>query len=382
MTGLNITVTTASFEKATQHEGMLRTALLYGDNVMLFNPDLPYYLYILWTFDALFSKQDDKELLCHKVLSLTNSEYDILLGVAKELKKMKEPTHRDIIWAKIACEKYTSEFFNYAAKMSSSVATLFPLIKHNVIDFSRLARLMDFNTEERLGSFFKDLHSEAQCGKSFMMYDDMTSGFIHLPSINGNRLNLPEYVEEQIRHIAFVHSTLSQLPNFSNAKLEDIVQIRAELEAYLAKFRKAMLSYSKNIKHLPWDKHFSNEVSLLFIDEIAPAIAELRSVVEQNSFMKKLCTNIVNDKLMSVPVATSVGLPIVEGISAMILPMAEAVQIPSALIPTITTAGVVVGKNAVNSYNEFMAEKQVAEGNALYFYYRANKKMKKMRRAK
>ena len=186
--------------------------------------------------------------------------------------------------------------------------------------------------------------------------------------IKEKELLISDVKSSQIKHIASVHNALSTLPNFHTASIKDIIDIRKELKKYLSRFRGAMMKYSDSLRNMPWDNDFSSELSLLFINEVDPCIAEIRSIVEQNSALKKFCTNILNDKISVLPLITAC-------LNMSVLPLAEAIKLPSA-IATMVSGGIIVGKNLINTHNEYLLEKKKAQENSLYFYYSLSKRIK------
>jgi hypothetical protein len=179
-----------------------------------------------------------------------------------------------------------------------------------------------------------------------------------------NSPNISDMKREQIKHIATVHDALERLPNFERCSISEIISIRKELDKFLSRFRAAMLEYSETIKTMPWDKDFSNEVSILFLKKIDPCVEEIRNVVEQNSILRILCTNVLNDNILTGAIVGSIGVAIS--------------PLPEAILPVIVAGGLTLGKTILNTYDDYLQENQKSQSNALYFYYQAGKMMKRI----
>jgi len=392
MGNLNIAIATVPTAKLSIGKDieLIKTALLYGDKVRLLSMTSPLFLYMKIASEHL-SKAGKEEVTRALLLQFDPTITTAWIGAIETLERKRRRTPDEIKWlhnSKGALKKATDEVFKVFANIAenSGANELLPAFNRDLIDipsdvplFGNISISNDESGKNDLvETFVSKIIDETLCGDSFPMYDSQISDIIRLSTVL-TATNLSEDRQEQIKHIATVHSTLSGLPNFSKANVDDIVSIRDELSKYLSKFRAAMLKYSGEIKSLPWDKGFNNEVSLLFLKSIAPAVAEIRSIVEQNSFLRKLCTNIVNDKIVIVPVVTGLGSTIFEGLCAAILPMAQAIQLPSALVSSGIAEGAVVVKNIINTYNEYLQEKHRAEENALYFYYKAARTTERIR---
>lgn len=68
-------------------------------------------------------------------------------------------------------------------------------------------------------------------------------------------------------------TVLQGLPGFSEATLEEIRDIRHDLGRYLARFRKAVLTISRQIESEPWSSDFPHEVERELRLHVEPAVA-------------------------------------------------------------------------------------------------------------
>jgi len=369
--GLNITIATSpdptlSIQKDID---LIKTGLLYGDKIKLLSltPPLMLFMYSSGGFD-----QKTKDELINGILAGLNEEDARTLALIKQLGQKKRRTREEILLYgqmnrafKIAREETIKTMTKIA--QGTGVQELIPALERDLLDIGSVESMgfstVDY-TENYVEKFIQQIIEETFSGNSFPMYDKEISSLLTTLA-NEQDVGFSEIRQEQIRHIASVHSALSDLPDFSNASISEILGIRDELGDYLEKFRAAMLEYSKKIKSMPWDKSFDNEVSVLFMSDVAPRIVEIRSIVEQNSFIRKFCTNILNDKSVTITGAL--------GIGAAIAPLPQAIQIPVIALAGTTT----IGRSLMNAYNERLDTNNRASENAFYFYYRVGQKLKR-----
>ena len=388
MGSFNVTIATtpSSGMCISKDIDMIKTGLLYGDKIKLFSMTSPMLMFMRYSSEALSDKE--KEHYIWEMLNTMEPGTIVMREILEQLERKKKHRTKDetIEYYKFKkkMEQSKKEIFgameNMAAK--SGINELLPAIERDLIEIPAESVFglgsSDIDSDDFIVRFVNGIVEETISGKSYPMYDADMANIIRLLS-ESDTTKIDEIRCEQIKHIATVHNVLAELPNFEKANVADIIGIRDELDRFLAKFKSAMLEYSNEIKSLPWDSNFSNEISLMFTKKIAPTISEIKSVVEQNSFLRKFCTNIVNDRFAVTPIATGIGVPLLEGLSAAIAPLATAIQLPSALVSASIAGGAVVTKNLINSYNSYKIDKQRSEENALFFFYLASTRTAKIK---
>jgi len=95
---------------------------------------------------------------------------------------------------------------------------------------------------------------------------------------------------------------LGRLPGFSGASLEEILDIRAELEPSLVRFRAAVVEVARAASESAPD------VESVFMTHVEPAIAELGEATSQNRYLRRLAERLVSptDGLVSFTVSVQV----------------------------------------------------------------------------
>jgi hypothetical protein len=127
---------------------------------------------------------------------------------------------------------------------------------------------------------------------------------------------------------------------------------------------------------MPWDKDFNFEINQLFTKEIAPTVQEIREVVEEKHYLRNFCTNLLNDTVSLATLAAGIGtlgVGIMKYDSSII---SEALKNLTA--PALVGAGLNVVKNALNTANNINDKVNEKKKHDLYFYYAAEKQLKKL----
>jgi len=167
-----------------------------------------------------------------------------------------------------------------------------------------------------------------------------------------------------------------KLPNFENTPIDEILDIRRELEKPLVRFRSKILKYSDDIKYIPNDHHIEEVCNELYMKEIAPALLEIEELTKETSFVKNLGFKLFSDEgLWNKGLGgLTFGLMLPGALAAMSqsIPLGISAMIPS-MIPTTSK----VASKIVQTAKERGDKKKAVEGNDLYFLYEAGRKLKK-----
>ena len=178
------------------------------------------------------------------------------------------------------------------------------------------------------------------------------------------KLNISDIDSEKIKQIGFVLDIFQRLPNFENATIDDILDIRKTLGKPLIRFRSAIIDMSDCIRYKPWDEGFYYDIEKLFYQRIEPAVLEIEEECKSNKYLTKLL-NIVAKRPWEIP-AGGIG-------GAIISKLAEVSNISA------TAIGMIVGTGAVayRSLNEWREKTKEIEMNQMFFYYKTGKMLNK-----
>lgn len=97
------------------------------------------------------------------------------------------------------------------------------------------------------------------------------------------------------RHVALAGHIFDRLPVFERASIDELLDIRRELQAPLVRFRSAMIRFSAAVREAPWDDGFRDEAELILLQEVDPALKELDELIRENSYLRHLLAAVVGD---------------------------------------------------------------------------------------
>lgn len=162
------------------------------------------------------------------------------------------------------------------------------------------------------------------------------------------------------KHANIVKQILKRIPQFHNANLTEIVDIRNELLKPLIRFRSAMVKITQDIKSFPGDSSYENEVKSLIVRDVEPTLLEIEDAVKSNSLMGVLAGLV--DKPVELAAHSAVGIALS--------------HIPFLPSPIALGVGTAVGSmGAIRGASKEWAQKAKAiEANHMYFYYQLRKR--------
>ncbi len=210
------------------------------------------------------------------------------------------------------------------------------------------------------------IHLIKSIKSSFPLFDE-ASNHLMRSAMNARIINLNESEKRKIIHAGLSDNLIQRLPSFDSASVNTIIDIRKELNDPLLRFRSKVQSYSESIQAVPWNDDFENECSLLYYQEVVPAILEIDELTRDGSFIKNLVGKVISDGDFR-----RVAGELVMGIAAagVIPSFAETV---SKNVAVLTAGGLWATSKIAETYKEYREKKQEISKKDLYFYYRAGK---------
>lgn len=162
------------------------------------------------------------------------------------------------------------------------------------------------------------------------------------------------------KHVGLATKIIEKLPLFEYASIDEILDIRNELEKPLVRFRAGVLKFSSDIKNSSWDKDFIIDVENIMIKEVEPAILEIEESIKQNQYLSMLVK-----RMTTKPVAGITGGALGFGISSL-------TQFSELYAPVI---GLLSGTafTAYDVYKEWQKNNIGIEKNCMFFYYKVGK---------
>lgn len=205
---------------------------------------------------------------------------------------------------------------------------------------------------------------------TYPIFDDPIGDFVN-ELVKAGELIPSSASESRSRHVGLASSLLQRLPLFDSASIDEIVDIRSELEGPLVRFRKAIIDYSEQIENASWDKDFVSDADKVFSQQIEPVVQEIEEFINSNTYLKSL-----SERLPGA-ISTSFS-PAILG-----LVISQNQGLPDLLMYGL---GLYSGVNLSNAFYEALKdwkdEQRKIERNNLYFYYEVGKNLEANRQDK
>ncbi|WP_031517679.1 hypothetical protein [Desulfofalx alkaliphila] len=214
--------------------------------------------------------------------------------------------------------------------------------------------LLVYHLHQFLKEYTEFLFGSVKEGAYYPLFDKL-SGEIVANLLESEGINsLSNFALKRGNQVKLAQDLFERLPLFNHATINEIIDIRKELERPLRKFRVAMVEFTNDIKNAWWDREFTYEAEKVFYEKIEPAIIEIEEEVERISLMKEL------NKSVNITKA---------GVGALAGYIVDGVATTSGLNATLIGALIAGGSSAIDAIYKIREQKQVIENNRLFFYY-------------
>ena len=205
---------------------------------------------------------------------------------------------------------------------------------------------------------------------SYPLFDTQSNDLMKA-AVDSRIVNLSSIDKQKITHAGLTDNYIQKLPSFSEASMDELIDIKNELSKPLTRFRGKMLEYSESIQSMPWDTDFESECELLYNKEVVPALLEIEESTKDGSFIKNLGRKFLTDE--GVWRSTG-GLVVSIAAGGVISAFNNAISSDTAML---VTGGAYAATQIASAYEEYTANKREIERKDLYFYYKAGRLLDK-----
>ena len=356
----------------------VKSALLYADKVTLISPVA--YLYTRLANDSSQLDMRDMIRLLDYVVPMcqtTHPElYQEMMGYLNSLRpwlQNKNKLRAIPMLTRMEIRKELLIFCNAMDQVASETIGTNQISELNRLISSGKLNLQKFehnlsDVDGCIAEYYGMLNRSVR--NSYPLFDEQSNKLM-AAAVRAKIVNLSDADQRKIRHAGISDNFIQRLPSFEMASVDEILDIRKELDPSLARFRSKMISYSGSIQALPWDNDFESESSLLYYQEVAPAIMEIREMAQDNSFLKNLGGKILAD----TDFMTNAGqLAVSVAAAGVISSLADAASLDTTVL---TAGGVWAAQKVKSAYDEYAEKKREIQRKDLYFYYQAGEKLKR-----
>lgn len=253
---------------------------------------------------------------------------------------------------KVAFEGSLSKMKFMAAKAKAGELTA--AINSGIVEFKPFS-IGNYRAED----FVREIYAALDSSTSYPLLDERTGELINIGIKAGLTKPLGTSVN-RAKQAGLSSGLFSRLPLFDEASINEVIDIRKELDRPLKRFRAGVVGFSKDIENAPWNKEFSQEVEQIFVERVEPAVLEIEDAYKSS----KPLLDFVTRSLTHPGTVTT---------SALGIALSHSSQFPQLFAALSAVLGISLGAN--EAFKKYRQEKQEIEKSQLYFYYRVGKSL-------
>jgi hypothetical protein len=226
------------------------------------------------------------------------------------------------------------------------------VLDSGLVEFQSFAR-QGYSAEE----YFDAISNALTSGETYPLVDDVTGSLIEL-AIKEEKISLLGISEKRAKHVGVSSGLIERLPLFDYASIDEILDIRKELEEPLIRFRAAVMGYSNIVESLPWRKEFAQTVEEIYLEQVTPTILDIEEAYKTNKSLLSIIPNALQHK--GFPASSALGIA-----------LAQVSQFPETVAALSIVGGLLLGTHeAIKERREKLTE---VKNHQLFFYYQAGK---------
>ena len=347
---------------------LVKPALLYADAVTLYSPAammlqlaggaiqlnaqdrmiLIRHLYPLFEPErapVLLAMLDGYERLEVRKRGRSREELLAYLRLRPEMEKLRseiDRTWNDELVPAVETMLESAGATELAGAMSAGLLEVDPLVKGDE----------EFDNDRVIEAFVAKL-AEVLSGRGiYPLFDDQTGTLVRHGIAEGSFKASP-ISRERSKQVASASEFLTRLPAFPKANVSEILDIRAELEPSLVRFRGAMVELGGLVESAAYEENFPEQVDEVYRAKVEPALLEIEDQVRSNNYLRVLVGEIVGDTKTLLAGILAVGV-------------AHATDLPQLVTGAVAVTGQAIAKAA---WEKQIRGQKIVE-HELYFLYR------------
>jgi hypothetical protein len=236
------------------------------------------------------------------------------------------------------------------------------LASHSPLSIER-RRASEARNDPLLQEFVDGMISAINSGSNLPLFDEQTSSLINA-GVREGKIIPSQTAKTKSKHSALAADLLERIPHYEDASIDQVLAIRNELDKPLVRFRSALIKFSETIKSAAWEKDFPADADNIFRRDVAPAILDIEDSTKSNKLVVAIIRGLT-EKPLTVPSGSAIGLAI-----------STFSGLPEALTMSIG-ASAAASTVIFDAYKAWTEKNLHVQQNAMYFYYRASKKIER-----
>lgn len=309
----------------------------------------------------------------------------ILLLYAPQLKKTKGRNKQEIL-AQLQMKKTEEQCRELLAEALEEIMNtpgihrLQDLIDKKVIsvyDYS----YNGFSIDELTGGYFANLLGTIKHGGSYPLFDSICASLV-ASVIDTKFIDFSKMDKEIIRHAGVANNILATLPTLEKASIDEILDFKKDMQTPLSNFRTAIYDFTQKIESMPWDDDFRYECLKLYDTEVIPRVNEINELSSETSVLKNFGARILADETerrkmgyvgagLITTITTRTNMYDALGYLEDAIRMGAKIGLSAAGVAAFLKTADILRQSS----KEVKEKKKEVQGNVMYYYYKASKKI-------
>jgi hypothetical protein len=313
--------------------GLCKAALLYGDAVTLYSPNA----LLLASVERLGNANPDERIeLLRAFFPIVRPEAGSeTLGVIDELSRLRKARRRTreelqlVMQLEHMLKHEWRGLEETAARLleDASAHELIPAMRAGLLELHPLVEAnSDIDTDSLVEGLVARAGEVLANNAMYPLLDDTIGDLVRSGLSEGIFEMLPRS-GAHARQAGAAAGFFEMLPSFPQAQIDEVLDIRKELENPLVRFRGALAELTITMQAEAHDEDFAEELRDLWIAKVEPSMQEIRDLIKQHGLLRELVGQLTSARDMA---ATGIALAVAKEIHAPdILAFGTAVTLPT-----------------------------------------------------
>ena len=182
-------------------------------------------------------------------------------------------------------------------------------------------------------------------------------------AVAAGRVDVSPARSARARNGGLAAHTLQRLPLFEKATVAEVLDVRADLDGPLVRFRAAITDFADEVAGAVWDADFPVEAARVYDQRVAPAVADVEDAVASVGYLRELVSRYAERPGQFVPVTAPL--------------LTVALTSADALSQTVaaTLSGLSLAANAAQAWHASRDARREVQARRLFFVYAAGRRL-------
>jgi hypothetical protein len=280
---------------------LLKAAIIYGDEVLLHSPTALLFASVAGITDlsagelvefvrqvapALGETGEGFTQQMHRLEESVGADgaqaiFQLLLDGSSEMRELIAASDPS---AGAKLDGYATKFLELRQELnraieeqlaSAGVPSVLPAIDAGLLQLAPIE-----NTDDLVAGYVEALWSVLRDARYYPLFDAGIAELVDA-AVREGALNLPAGNRSKGKQAGAASGFLARLPTFPRASMDEIIDIRAELDRPLIRFRAEMVRVAHDLGVDAFDPGFDGAAEDAWTSKVSPALLELEELVEE-----------------------------------------------------------------------------------------------------